>query len=74
MKIVLVTGGTGLVGSAIKEVYHKKYNDYQYFFLSSKDCDLTNLEDTKPLFFYICTNKIFIFFAPIVFVFYLNET
>ena len=50
MIIVLVTGGTGLVGSAIKEVYHKKYNDYQYFFLSSKDCDLTNLEDTKQLF------------------------
>ena len=51
MIIVLVTGGIGLVGSAIKEVYHKKYNDYQYFFLSSKDCDLTNLEDTKQLFF-----------------------
>ena len=50
METVLVTGGTGLVGSAIKNIYQKNYQDYQYFFLSSKDCDLTNLEDTRKLF------------------------
>lgn len=50
METVLVTGGTGLVGSAIKNIYQKNYQDYQYIFLSSKDCDLTNLEDTNKLF------------------------
>jgi GDP-L-fucose synthase len=52
MKKVLVTGGNGLVGSAIKKIkekYDKKYN-YDFIFLSSKDCDLTNLEETKKLF------------------------
>ncbi len=50
MEKVLVTGGTGLVGSAIKKVYNNKYNNYKFIFLSSKDCDLTNLEDTDKLF------------------------
>ena len=50
METVLVTGGSGLVGSAIRNVYQDNYQNYQYIFLSSKDCDLTNLEDTKQLF------------------------
>lgn len=50
MEIVLVTGGTGLVGSAIKNIYQNNYKNYQYIFLSSKDCNLTNLEDTKQMF------------------------
>ena len=50
METVLVTGGTGLVGSTIKNIYQKNYQNYQYIFLSSKDCDLTNLEDTNKLF------------------------
>ena len=45
---VLVTGGSGMVGSAIKKI-SSEY-DYQFLFLSSKDCDLTNYEDTKKLF------------------------
>ena len=48
MKKILVTGGTGLVGSAIKTI-SKKY-DYDFLFLSSKDCDLTNYTDTFELF------------------------
>ena len=44
---ILVTGGSGLVGNAIKTI-SSKYN-YDYIFLSSKDCDLTNYQDT-----YIC--------------------
>jgi len=48
MKKVLVTGGNGLIGSAIKKI-KDKYN-YDFLFLSSKDCDLTNLEETKKLF------------------------
>ena len=46
---VLVTGGTGLVGSAIKKIADN-YDDYIFFFISSKNCDLTNYERTKELF------------------------
>jgi len=46
---VLVTGGTGLVGSAIKKI-SDKYDNYTFFFISSKNCDLTNYERTKELF------------------------
>ncbi len=43
-KIVLVTGGTGLVGSAIKYVVQNENNkdlNEEYIYLSSKDVDLT---------------------------------
>jgi len=43
---VLVTGGSGMVGNAIK----RNIDDDIYLFLSSKDCDLSNLEDTDKLF------------------------
>jgi len=46
---VLVTGGSGLVGSAIKKI-KDDYDDYTFFFISSKNCDLTNYERTKELF------------------------
>lgn len=46
---VLVTGGTGLVGSALKSI-SGDYDNYTFFFLSSKDCDLTNYEKTLNLF------------------------
>jgi GDP-L-fucose synthase len=40
--VVLVTGGTGLVGSAIRRVIESENNpNEQFIFLSSKDCDLT---------------------------------
>lgn len=45
---ILVTGGTGLVGKAIH-----KYADnekYVWHFLSSKDCDLTDIQQTDSLF------------------------
>ena len=45
---ILVTGGTGLVGSAIKKI-SKNYK-HQFLFLSSKDCDLTNYDKTKDFF------------------------
>ena len=41
MQTILVTGGTGLVGKAIEEISNK-YN-YNFIFIGSKDCDLTNL-------------------------------
>lgn len=46
---VLVTGGTGLVGSAINKI-SDDYDNYTFFFISSKNCDLTNYERTKELF------------------------
>ena len=45
---VLITGGSGLVGSAIKSI-HNDYN-YNFIFLSSKDCDLTNYDKTFSKF------------------------
>ena len=40
---VLVTGGTGLIGSAIK-----KYRS-EWIYLGSKDGDLTNFEEVKNI-------------------------
>jgi len=40
---ILVTGGTGLVGQAIKNV-STNYSNYDIEYLSSKDCDLKNFD------------------------------
>ena len=49
---ILITGGSGLVGYGIKQVIKERYykNNDDYVFLSSKDCDLTNLEQTIKMF------------------------
>lgn len=48
---VLVTGGTGLVGSAIKHaVAEESPANEEWIFCSSKDADLCNYESTKQLF------------------------
>lgn len=42
---ILVTGGSGLVGKAIEQIsinYH-----YDFIFISSKDCDLTNFQQMQ---------------------------
>lgn len=40
-KIVLVTGGTGLVGKAIQQVVNSENrNDEEWIFVSSKEADL----------------------------------
>jgi len=49
---ILVTGGSGMVGSAIQSI-SKNYN-YDFIFMSSKECDLTNYEQTKQFF---CENN-----------------
>ncbi len=46
---ILVTGGTGLVGSALKSVL-SYFPNYNFVFLSSKECNLTNWEETKLFF------------------------
>ena len=46
---ILVTGGSGLVGSGINEI--KKVNcRYEFILLSSKDCDLSKYDETIQLF------------------------
>jgi len=50
MKNVLITGGTGLVGSAIKTIskdYEKKYN---FIYVERKHCDLLNYDSTLTYF------------------------
>jgi GDP-L-fucose synthase len=49
MKTILVTGGSGLVGSAIKEI-STKYTEYNFIFVRSKDYDLSSMEETKQMF------------------------
>ena len=49
---ILVTGGTGLIGKAIEEI-SINYPDFEFIFLSSKLCDLTNFNSTINLFKYI---------------------
>ncbi|XP_046844817.1 GDP-L-fucose synthase-like [Xenia sp. Carnegie-2017] len=51
-KVIMVTGGTGLVGQAIKIISEKeeKKEKERWIFLSSKDGDLSNTEETKAIF------------------------
>ncbi|XP_064490070.1 GDP-L-fucose synthase-like [Ornithodoros turicata] len=50
-KVILVTGGTGLVGKAVEKVTSEdKRPDETWIFVSSKDADLTNREQTEALF------------------------
>uniref|UniRef100_A0AC34QBT3 GDP-L-fucose synthase n=1 Tax=Panagrolaimus sp. JU765 TaxID=591449 RepID=A0AC34QBT3_9BILA len=49
---ILVTGGTGLVGSAIAKVINdgeRRINE-KWVFIGSKDCDLTDVEAVRKLF------------------------
>ena len=48
-EIILVTGGSGLVGSAIREI-SKDYSDYEFIFLHSKFLDLQNEQETIDYF------------------------
>lgn len=48
-KRILVTGGTGLVGSSIKELINYK-KDTEFIFLSSKICDLRDYIACEKLF------------------------
>ena len=50
--MILVTGGTGLVGTALKATTTDAY------FLSSKECDLTNFQQTSSLIQKIKPSKI----------------
>jgi GDP-L-fucose synthase len=45
---ILITGGSGLLGSALKEI--SNITNHQFIFLSSKDCNLTNYQETFDCF------------------------
>ena len=49
MKSVLITGSSGLVGSAIKKV-SEKFKGYNFIYLTSKECDLTDFSQTLKYF------------------------
>jgi len=50
-KVILVTGGTGLVGRGIQTIIESdKKDDEEWIFLSSKDADLLSEEDTTAVF------------------------
>ena len=53
-KVIVVTGGSGLVGRAIREVVEElggKQEGEEWIFLASKDADLTNLKETEEKVF-----------------------
>ena len=49
MSTILVTGGSGLVGNAIKSIV-KLYPNYKFVFVSSKQYDLCKMSDTNKMF------------------------
>ncbi|XP_018565957.1 GDP-L-fucose synthase [Anoplophora glabripennis] len=50
-KVILVTGGTGLVGKAIEKIVQSERRaDEKWVFLSSKDGDLCDYNSTKKIF------------------------
>ena len=55
---ILVTGGNGLVGNAIQEAVKLNNTKEEYIFLSSKDFDLTSMEQTKKMFETHSPNKV----------------
>jgi len=46
---ILITGGTGLIGTSIEEI-RDEYPQYDFVFSSSKEFDLTREEEVKALF------------------------
>ena len=50
MKKLLITGGSGLVGSAFKNIANEFAEQYEFIFLSSSDCNLENLDETMTYF------------------------
>ena len=49
MKRIIITGGTGLVGTAIRSISHK-YNESEFVHISSSEYDLTSIEKTREMF------------------------
>jgi len=50
MKVLLVTGGTGLVGNSVKAISKEYIDKYKFIYISSKDFDLSLFDETKAMF------------------------
>lgn len=50
MKTILVTGGSGMVGQAIKKLIDTRVDEEEWLFISSKDVDLKDYESTLAFF------------------------
>jgi GDP-L-fucose synthase len=50
MKKILITGGSGLVGSAFKNIANEFAEQYEFIFLSSSDCNLEKFDETMACF------------------------
>jgi len=50
MAKVLVTGGTGLVGNAIRKYIETKYSEHECIAIGSEGCDLTYENDVCRVF------------------------
>jgi GDP-L-fucose synthase len=48
--IILVTGGSGMVGTAIKRVIEQTNNQNKFIFIGTGQCDLTKANDVDKLF------------------------
>jgi len=59
-QVVLVTGGSGLVGSALQELIKKEVSkdEEEWIFIGRKDADLCNLGETKRLFEKYCPTHV----------------
>ena len=57
MKTLLITGGTGLVGNGIKSISNQ-FPNYKYIYISSKDFDLSIMEETKKMFEFYTPNYV----------------
>lgn len=50
MKKILVTGGSGLVGNGIKSIEQFFSNEYEFIYVSSKDYNLCDIQETQQMF------------------------
>lgn len=50
LPVVLVTGGSGLIGQAIRQISQENGYGHQWVFLSSRDADLRDLKATRAVF------------------------
>lgn len=48
---IIVTGATGMVGRSLRQIVENgKYENTTFYWIGSRDCDLSNWEDCKQLF------------------------
>lgn len=47
---ILITGGSGILGTSLKNVVNNLKTEDEWIFISSKDCNLINYQDTYNLF------------------------